>query len=94
MSRKQKGFTFIDLTDMSTGMACCFLLLVYVNQEMQYDEFHPKLDRLYRVTYLPSVPDGMELVTIPAPMAPAMMEDMPQIEYITRMYRRASACAW
>ncbi|MCB0520243.1 MAG: ABC transporter permease [Lewinellaceae bacterium] len=85
---KQKGFTFINLTGMAVGMACCFLLLVYVNHEMHYDEFYPNLDRLYRVSYFPGVSEGMELVQVPAPMAPAMKEEMPQIEQIARMYRR------
>jgi putative ABC transport system permease protein len=86
---KQRGYTFINLTGMAVGMAACFLLLVYVNHEMHYDEFHPNLDRLYRVSYFPGVSDdGMELQSIPAPMAPAMKEEMPQIEQITRMYQR------
>lgn len=86
---KQKGFTFINLTGMAVGMACCFLLLIYVNHEMHYDEYHPNVDRLYRVNYHASF-GGSDMVmgTIPAPIAPLMQQDFPQIEQIARLYAR------
>lgn len=86
---KQKGFTFINLAGMAVGMACCFLLLIYVNHEMHYDEYHPDVDRLYRVNYHASF-GGSDMVmgTIPAPIAPLMQQDFPQIEQIARLYGR------
>ena len=87
---KQKGFTFINLAGMAVGMACCFLLLIYVNHEMHFDEYHPNVDRLYRVNYNASF-GGSEMVmgSIPAPIAPLMQQDFPQIEQIARMYNRS-----
>ena len=86
---KQKGFTFINLAGMAVGMACCFLLLIYVNHEMHFDEHHPEVDRLYRVNYH-STFGGTERVmgSIPAPIAPLMRQDFPQIEQIARLYYR------
>lgn len=87
---KQRGYTFINLAGMAVGMACCFLLLIYVNFEKHYDEFHPNLERLYRVNYEASFSgDPLTMVRIPSPMAPAMQEEMPQFEAIARMYRRS-----
>jgi putative ABC transport system permease protein len=86
---KQKVFTFINLAGMAVGMACCFLLLIYVNHEMHYDEYHPNVDRLYRVNYHASF-GGSDMVmeTIPAPIAPLMQQDFPQVEQIARLYGR------
>ena len=87
---KQKGFTFINLSGMAVGMACCFLLLIYVNHEMHFDEYHPNVERLYRVNYHASF-GGNEMVigAIPAPIAPLMEQDFPQIEKIARLYNRS-----
>ncbi|MEO1261560.1 MAG: ABC transporter permease [Bacteroidota bacterium] len=87
---KQKGFTFINLTGMAVGMACCFMLLIYVNHEMHYDEHHPNVDRLYRVNYHASFGGTERIIgAIPSPLAPLMRQDFPQIEQIARMYYRS-----
>ncbi len=87
---KQRGYTFINLAGMAVGMACCFLLLIYVNHEKHYDDFHPKLDRIYRINYHASF-SGSEMILrqIPSPMAPLMAQDFPVIEKIARMYQRS-----
>lgn len=87
---KQKGYTFINLAGMAVGMACCFMLLIYVNHEMHYDEHHPNVDRLYRVNYHASFGGTERIIgAIPSPLAPLMRQDFPQIEQITRMYYRS-----
>lgn len=87
---KQRSYTFINLAGMSVGMACCFLLLIYVNHERHYDEFHPKGDRLYRVNYQANFSGStFELVRIPAPIGPAMKDYFPQIEQVARLYPRS-----
>ena len=63
---KQKGYTFINLSGMAVGMACCFILLIYVNHEMHYDEYHPNVDRLYRLNYHANF-GGCLLYTSPSP---------------------------
>ena len=87
---KQKGYTFINLAGMAVGMASCFLLVIYVNHEMHYDEYHPNVDQLYRVNYHATFGDNEQIIrSIPAPIAPLMRQDFPQIEQIARLYFRS-----
>ena len=87
---KQKGFTFINLSGMAVGMACCFMLLIYVHHEMHFDEHHPNVDRLYRVNYHITFGGNERVIpAIPAPIAPLMRQDFPKIEELTRMYHRS-----
>lgn len=87
---KHRSYTFINLAGMSVGMACCFLLLIYVNYEKHYDDFHPKGDRLYRLNYLADFSgSNFELVRVPAPIGPAMKDYFPQIDQVARMYPRS-----
>lgn len=46
---KRKGFTLINILGLAIGVACCLLILLYVHHELQYDEFHEKSDRIYRL---------------------------------------------
>ncbi len=86
---KQQGFTFINLAGMAVGMACCFLLLIYVNHEKHFDEYHPNVERLYRVNYHATFGGSEQVLgSIPAPIAPLMRQDFPQIEQIARLYFR------
>ncbi len=47
---KRKGFAFINILGLAIGVACCLLIAIYVFNELSYDRFHTKADRIYRVT--------------------------------------------
>ena len=47
---KHKGFTFINISGLAIGIACCLLIFVYVKDELTYDTYHDKADQLYRIT--------------------------------------------
>src|SRR5262245_23010370 len=46
---KRKGFAFINLFGLSTGMAVCILLVMYIQNELGYDAFHEHGDQVYRL---------------------------------------------
>ena len=37
---KHKGFSFINIFGLATGMACSFLIFLFVKDETSYDRFH------------------------------------------------------
>jgi len=47
--RKNKFFTFINISGLSIGIACSILILLWVSDELSYDKFLPKADRLCQV---------------------------------------------
>ena len=47
--RKHKGYAFINVVGLAVGMACCLLILLYVQQESSYDTYHEKADRIHRL---------------------------------------------
>jgi len=47
--KKRKGFTFINLAGLSTGMAVCMLLTLYIQSEFGWDSFHTKGNQVYRL---------------------------------------------
>ncbi|MBD3630820.1 ABC transporter permease [Cyclobacterium sp.] len=48
---KNKGYTFINIFGLGLGMACCFLIYTFVQDELSVDAYHEKGDRIYRITH-------------------------------------------
>ena len=46
---KNKFYTFINISGLSVGTACSILILLWVFDELSFDKFIPKHDRLYQV---------------------------------------------
>ncbi|HVU93584.1 MAG TPA: ABC transporter permease [Puia sp.] len=89
--RKGKVYSFINLLGLAVGMTCCFLILIFVRDELSYDHFQKKLDRLYRITYIPKFA-GMEkgLPTLSIAAAPLLKDYFPGIETSARLFRRSA----
>ncbi|MDH5704772.1 MAG: ABC transporter permease, partial [Candidatus Aminicenantes bacterium] len=47
---KHKAFSLINISGLAIGMACCLLIIIFVQDELSYDKFHAKADRIYRMT--------------------------------------------
>ena len=45
---KYKGTTAINVMGLAVGMACCVLIMLYVEDELSYDHHHQKKDQIYR----------------------------------------------
>jgi putative ABC transport system permease protein len=52
---RHKGFTFINVFGLATGIACSILIFLFVSHELRYDRFHEKADRIYRLAHRASV---------------------------------------
>lgn len=46
---KNKGFTVINILGLAMGLAICLLIVFYVIDELSYDRYNIKADRIYRV---------------------------------------------
>jgi len=83
--RKHKGYSFINIFGLALGMACCILLLLWVQDELSYDTFHENAGDLYRVVENQHYTDYIYRVAVtPYPLGPALKEDFPEIADATR----------
>lgn len=46
---RNKVFSFINIFGLALGLACSMFILLWVEDELTWDRFHPNIDRLYRV---------------------------------------------
>ena len=47
--KRQKIYSIINISGLSIGLLTCILMLLYVNDELNYDKFHTKGDNIYRI---------------------------------------------
>jgi ABC-type antimicrobial peptide transport system permease subunit len=46
---KNRVYSFINIAGLSIGITCSILILLWVFDELSFDRFHPKTDRLFQV---------------------------------------------
>lgn len=85
--KKQFGYSLINIAGLAIGMACCILILLWVNDELSYDRFHENSDRIYRVTRQYFDDDGtlsMHFAHNAFPLAALLKSDFSEIEEAVR----------
>ena len=84
--QRHKGYSFIKISGLAIGMACCILILLFVRYELGFDDFHTNRDRIYRILSELDLTHGTEIVSITAiPLAPAIKNDLPEVVLSTRI---------
>ncbi len=88
---RQKGYSLINLTGLAIGMACCLLILMFVNDELSYDNYNKNADRIYRISlHLLYGGRDLQAAVVSAPMGKTMTEDYPEVEEAVRFRDRGS----
>ncbi|MES2107390.1 MAG: ABC transporter permease [Bacteroidota bacterium] len=82
---KNKGFTFINVFGLALGLATCLLIVFYVFDELSFDNYNEKADRVYRINNNIKFGGNENSYAVsPAPTAAAMKADFPEIEEVAR----------
>src|ERR1700757_4980017 len=82
---KNKGFTFINVFGLALGLATCLLIVFYVFDELSYDRYNTKADRIFRVNYDIKFGGVQNPYAITPPVAAAALKaDFPEVETTVR----------
>ena len=82
---KQRFYTIINISGLAIGVACCLLIVLFVQDELSYDKYHSKSDRIYRVIAdIKLGGDEMQGPIMPAPLAKTLVADFPEVETAMR----------
>ncbi|MBX3253388.1 MAG: ABC transporter permease [Chitinophagaceae bacterium] len=46
---RHKTFSIINIGGLAIGLAACWLIMLYVTNELSYDRNHTNADRIYRI---------------------------------------------
>ncbi|MBD3276307.1 MAG: ABC transporter permease, partial [Candidatus Marinimicrobia bacterium] len=86
---RQRGYSIINILGLAIGLTVCLIIVMYVADEMSYDEYHEKSDRIYRVTRQWFDYDGqptLHLARIAAPIGPLLENDFALVEESVRFH--------
>ncbi|MBD3415250.1 MAG: FtsX-like permease family protein [Candidatus Aminicenantes bacterium] len=84
--KRKKVYSFINILGLTIGMACFLLIGLWVKDELSFDRFHQKKDRIYRV--LNKMPDDSTDFNITYAIGPALKAEYPEVEEACRV------CTW
>jgi putative ABC transport system permease protein len=83
---KNKGFSLINITGLAIGMASAMLLLLWIYDEVSYDRFHAKKDRIYEAWNRAEFSGEMHCWnTTPKVLARTLEHDFPEVEVAVRV---------
>lgn len=83
---KHKTFSIINIAGLSIGITICFIIMLFVQDELSYDRFNKNADRMVRVAFKADINGGKIFETnVMPPVAAAMKNDYPEVEDATRL---------
>lgn len=91
MLLKNKQYSILNIAGLSIGLACFILIALWIKNEICFDRFHSKAERIYRVASTMREEHGLfdQAITC-IPLAPAMLNDLPAIENAVRISKSGS----
>lgn len=86
--RRQKMFSLIKIGGLAVGLACVWLILLYVRFETSFDRFHADADRIFRVViedHKNTYQKSNKFAVTQAPLGPALERECPEVAAATRL---------
>lgn len=82
---RHRIYSFINIFGLALGMTCCFLMMMWVVDELSWDRFHAYASTLYRVEQDQPTPQGpFHVYLTPYAMGPALKDEIPEIRCAAR----------
>lgn len=82
---RSKVFSFINIGGLALGLACCILILLYVQDEKSFDRFQANGKDLYRIKVTMVSPgDSMTIASTNAIHGPTFKDGIPEIQELIR----------
>lgn len=86
---KNKVYSFINLSGLTIGLTCCFIITLYLVNEVSYDRYHKNAENIYRVerTFLNEESKSVSLAlgAVAPPVGPLLKGDFNEIKAITTL---------
>jgi putative ABC transport system permease protein len=83
---RHKGYSFINIFGLAVGVATCLVITLWAEDELAYDRFNEKADRIYRAVWDGRVGNNEWTIPLcPVPLAGALMSEIPEVESAVRM---------
>ena len=83
---RNKVYSFLNISGLALGLACCIFILLWVQDELSYDRFYENAENLYRVEENQYYSGETYHVNVtPYPSAPVFKSDIPEVVNAARI---------
>jgi ABC-type antimicrobial peptide transport system permease subunit len=80
------GFSFINISGLAIGMASAILILLWIQDEVNFDQFHEKKARIYLLFSRATINGKIESWgAVPSVLTPVIQTSYPQVEEVCRL---------
>jgi len=82
---KHFGYSVLNILGLTLGISSALFLIIYVADEISYDHYHEKADRIYRVSTTIKEPDDkFTWIVAQIPFGPQVVHDYPEVQSFVR----------
>jgi putative ABC transport system permease protein len=82
---KHFGYSVLNILGLTLGITSAIFLIIYVSDEVSYDRYHEKADRIYRVSTTIKEPDDQfTWIFAQIPFGPQVAHDYPEVQSFVR----------
>jgi putative ABC transport system permease protein len=82
---KHFGYSILNILGLTLGISSALFLIIYVSDEVSYDRYHEKADRIYRVSSKITEPDDQfTWIFAQIPFGPQVVHDYPEVQSFVR----------
>jgi putative ABC transport system permease protein len=82
---KHFGYSVLNILGLTLGITSALFLIIYVSDEVSYDRYHEKADRIYRVSTTIKEPDDQfTWIFAQIPFGPQVVHDYPEVQSSVR----------
>jgi len=82
---KHFGYSILNILGLTLGISSAIFLIIYVADEVSYDRYHEKADRIYRVSSKITEPDDQfTWIVAQIPFGPQVVKDYPEVQSYVR----------
>jgi putative ABC transport system permease protein len=83
---RQRIYSVINILGLAIGLACSFLIILYIYHELNYDKFHKNYENIYRIANKGKIAgDFLNVAVSSGAMLPVLITDYPEVETGTRL---------
>ena len=84
---KHLGYSILNILGLTLGITSALFLIIYVSNELSYDRYHAKADRIYRVSSKITEPDDQfTWIFAQIPFGPQVVADYPEVKSFVRFF--------
>lgn len=87
--KKDKWFSLLNILGLTIGITFSLFLIFYITDELNYDRYHKKADRIYRIdSYIQEQDKNTNWTMSQIPLGPTVKKDFPEVEEMVRFIYR------